>query len=183
MATILLLTLASGSPLDAFFRCQDTTNDPQGNWDAWLETPGGKLEFGMSIEKTGSGNWACFLVNGSERIKVPTTSFDGDVLTLDIAHYDSKLVFNFADKENLEGTWTKVRGKDNIATVVCKAKKEAEQNGSSQQVVAAAEFTGNWKVKFETSEDPAVGVFAVDKSGKATGTFLTTVGDLSLIHI
>ena len=40
-----------------------------------------------------------------------------------------------------------------------------------------ADFTGTWSVNFESSEDPAVGVFEVDANNIATGTFLTTTGD------
>ena len=39
-------------------------------------------------------------------------------------------------------------------------------------------FLGKWKVKFDSSEEPAVGVFKKDaKSNRVLGTFLTTTGD------
>ena len=38
-------------------------------------------------------------------------------------------------------------------------------------------YTGRWKVKFDSSDEPAVAIFEVDDEQLATGTFMTTTGD------
>jgi len=54
-----------------------------GPWHAWFDSPGGELPIGMTLEKTKDG-WASQIINGPERIKVPTTTWDGKQLVLDI---------------------------------------------------------------------------------------------------
>lgn len=45
------------------------------------------------------------------------------------------------------------------------------------QRLAEGEFAGRWEVRFESSTDPAVGIFEVNADHLATGTFLTPTGD------
>ncbi len=47
----------------------------------------------------------------------------------------------------------------------------------------AGAFTGRWRVRFASDENPAVGVFEVDETtGRATGTFLTATGDYRFLE-
>ncbi len=182
VAALLFIVLASGNQLDAFFVAQEAAHDVTGDWSAHLETPGGKLNFGISVEKTDNDDYVGFLVNGTERIKVPAVAFDGETLKLDIAHYDSKLALQIVDNRTLRGTWTKVRGKDNVPTLKCGAVRPPAPPHSAQHATPAADsaqtnFSGRWEVRFSSGGDLAVGVFSVDDNGKASGTFLTTTGD------
>ena len=71
-----------------------------GPWHAWFDSPGGELPFGMILQKTDDG-WASQIINGPERIKVPTSTWDGNELVLDIDYYDAK-VAPYIDGKNVE---------------------------------------------------------------------------------
>ena len=79
-------------------------------WDAWLESPGGELHFGLELsEATSDGPARAWVINGSERIEVPTVAFKpGSDVLLRFDHYDSEIVARFEDDDRLHGEWTKM---------------------------------------------------------------------------
>jgi len=150
-----------------------------GPWRAWVESPGGQLPFRLELERE-SNEWQAWIVNGAERIAVPRAGYVGELLVLDIDYYDSKIVARLDQTgRRFEGEWRK-RGKGGTLT---KMPFHATAGWTSRFLppghdadAATAAVAGRWSVKFEGSEDPAVGVFEVDADG-VTGTFLTTTGD------
>lgn len=157
----------------------DRCEAQSGTWNASLASPGGPIRFQLQLKDAGQG---C-IVNGSEKIEIATieTSDDG-TFVIKMEHYDSELRFKHTPaSENsaakLAGTWKKRRGSAKwvelpfLATIVA-------EDAASQVVAKPAKFDGRWKVKFESSDDPAVAIFKRDAtSGQLCGTFLTTTGD------
>lgn len=153
------------------------------SFHASLETDGGPLHFGLELEpQAGAKGFRAYLINDPERIPVEHVEWDGNSLTLEIPHYDSKIEARRQGGE-LRGTWSKVRGKDKLAVVGFRAVPTSKKGAHSKPIAARAphlskNIAGRWAVDFETDDLPAVGVFEQEKdSGLARGTFLTATGD------
>jgi len=168
-------------------------------FDAWLETPGGELAFGLELLPAG-GCWTAFLVNGEERIEVPRVACDGAELLLELPHYDSRVRARFvpelvrrtsasdgtsreetlgAPRACLDGTWEKRRSASASARLVFRAVERAAEGAPPPADAAAARaFAGRWAVDFASDDEPAVALFqAVGTAGEVRGTVLTTTGD------
>ena len=153
-----------------------------GLWDASIDSPGGPIRFGLQLDHSDSDKkWSGHLINGSEQIEIPQIESNGNGLDLKIDHYDSHLKIQVVPKtknseSKLSGTWKKRRGTNKWVEMAFSASQSAGQE--SKPANAVSKFDGNWRVKFESSDDPAVGIFKSDsKSGAIEGTFLTTTGD------
>lgn len=152
------------------------------NLDAELDSPGGALEFGIALKKEDK-KWTGWLVNGEERIEVPSVTINDKTrtLTIDIDHYDSKLEFKYGKiKTNLSGTWKKRRGLEKWVEmkVVASAASNTLSAAAKSKPEDAAKFLGRWEVDFKKSDDAAVAIFEKAKdSDEVRGTFLTTTGD------
>lgn len=126
-------------------------------------------------------------LDGDPVVRVETTERAvagfGYRLIADLPPYDATLTLDFRDKYGPSGVavWTKARTQGD-AVVAGKTRRRADGDiyGFAplelEDEVADADFTGRWRVKFASSEDEAVGVFA-GSDGPAGGTFLTTTGD------
>lgn len=149
------------------------------HWSAWLDSPGGRLAFDLEFSSGGSGLQAVF-INGGERINVSDVVINADRITITIGHFDSSLTARLsAGNREMHGQWRKRRSLDAwtempFHAVVAKASRKALAPPDER---AARIVTGRWRVKFSSSDDPAVGVFDVQRDGTATGTFLTPTGD------
>ncbi|MFT5301012.1 MAG: thiol-disulfide isomerase/thioredoxin [Mariniblastus sp.] len=154
------------------------TDDLAGLWDASIKCKGGEIKFGLDLEKSASG-WQAHLVNGEERIKIPTVEVTESSVRLRIDHYDSELKFQVdqnATGPKLNGKWKKRRGPDKWSSMTCSA--VPHDATSKSKLESPTGFNGRWAVKFESSDDPAVGVFNQrTNSNQVLGTFLTTTGD------
>ena len=109
--------------------------------------------------------------------------------------YDSMLEWNHwygygLDQQTIwEGVWKKRRGDVYVELPVVVTEIEwGGQKTDAKRFIrfpeelfpdseSSTRFNGRWSVNFESSEDLAVGTFAVDEHQLATGTFLTTTGD------
>jgi len=148
-----------------------------GVWHAWLDSPGGSLDFGLRIER-GGDRWKAWLINGTEEIPVPKVSWHGTEFVRGIDYYDSTITARLSSSgRRLDGQWQKRAGPGRFARLPFHAaygSRPAEDGAPPP----TPQFTGRWSVRFAKSDDPAVGVFSVDvRTGAATGTFLTTLGD------
>jgi thiol-disulfide isomerase/thioredoxin len=188
--TLALLTAASG---------QDPPvgqSPVTGPWRARLVSPGGEIPFGLELEHDGEA-WRATLVNGRERIAVPEVQADDSIgaFVLKLPHYDSQvLAAVVSGGSEMEGMWAKRRGPEEWVTLPFHANAGAGPRFSADVLLAppadadpaalarelaqaASAVDGRWAVRFESSADPAVGVFTVAPDGAASGTFLTTTGD------
>ena len=146
----------------------------------WLDTPGGDLPFELSVVDD-----RAVIRNGVERIEIDGVrwSDDSDGFVVPFEHYDSELMLRRSGEGMYSGTFIKMRGGDNTARVVAHARQIGSLGSPEARFDPIPEsageggFAGRWRVAFESSEDPAVGVFEVDDDGGARGTFLTTTGD------
>lgn len=170
------LTLPDGSIAQE--AAGEPATDFSGQWECVLDSPGGPLRFGLNIDDSGDQPTA-FLVNGPERIKVPRLSLAGDRMMLDISHYDSRIEATFdAESATWSGQWRKRRGPNQWTEMSFSAARPA----TVVEVQNVAPFVGKWSVKFESSDDPAVGIFREQPRSEILGTFLTTTGDYRYLH-
>lgn len=153
-----------------------------GTWRAWLDSPGGELPFGLELTEQ-AGAWRAWFINGEERITVPTVTWDGSQLVLDVDHYDSIIRATPNEQGNrLDGEWVKRASGGGLTRMAFHAthggghrftpKTENDPGGND-----CGPFNGRWLVKFSSSDDRAIGRFACAANGIVTGTFLTTTGD------
>lgn len=169
-----LLTLCSLLPLLAL--PQDAAQ-PTGRWRATLASPGGELPFAIEIEGSGSKLNAT-LVNGSERIAVPRTTVEGRTVVFSIDHYASRIVAEVGDGgQTMRGLWIKRAAGGGRSTLPFQATAGAQPRFAADAGAPTLDVDGRWSVRFESSADPAVGVFEQAGDGTVQGTFLTTTGD------
>jgi thiol-disulfide isomerase/thioredoxin len=92
-----------------------------------------------------------------------------------------------------EGVWRKRRGEAYaeipvMVTTLDVRLEEASKHrfmpvwGKDADALEDEHFAGRWRVQFETSDEPAIGVFEVDEHQLATGTFQTTTGDYRFLE-
>ncbi|QDV05358.1 thiol-disulfide oxidoreductase [Planctomycetes bacterium Poly30] len=149
-----------------------------GHWRGSLLSPGGPLTFGLDFEEEPEGLRA-FLINGSERRPAGLVQETDGGIEFAIPPYRSRLVATLeSDGSSLVGAWERDHGGPKPAMLPFAAVDDAtppkipELSGE-----AVSRISGRWAVQFEGDEDPSVGLFQVEPSGRATGTFLTTLGD------
>lgn len=182
------ILLAAGlmPPTDLFAQTQP---QPQA-WRARLAIPDTDkaVEFDLEFDKQnkdriGRSRPLGTVVNGEERIRIPSLDFRNDYLTLRFPEYESGIQTNLARQEFLigelskdtiiRGEYRKRRGDEKWALMKFSARQGQPIQGEQPEA-----FLGRWSVKFESSDDSAVGIFkrAAD-SNRVHGTFLTTTGD------
>ncbi len=153
-----------------------------GTWQAWLDSPGGPLPFELLIGRSGA-TWKVFIINDVEKIPVPRTVWDGNQLTFNIEHYDSKITATpmpSANGSRIDGEWVKRAAGGGWTRMAFHATHGKERRFARQGPAPAGSteqgVSGRWSVKFADSDDLAIGVF--EKRGDGVdGTFLTTTGD------
>ncbi len=145
-------------------------------WRASLHCPGGEIPFGLELERRGS-KWTGVLINGTERIAVPRTRWDGRELILNIAHYDSRIVAKLQPNGELAGLWKKTSGPESVTRIPFRATRGLEGRFADSAASDGTAIQGRWEVDFQKSSDPAVAIFENLSDGTVQGTFLTTTGD------
>ncbi|RIK69234.1 MAG: hypothetical protein DCC65_00355 [Planctomycetota bacterium] len=158
---------------------------------AILVTPGGELPFGLEISRSETGQFRAWVINGEERIEVPSFSVADRQATFAFPHYESEICAKLQlDNPNVEfkacksmvGTWTKsTRDGSKIAMPFhCETARDTRfkpVTPGPEGTSAAKSVDGKWRVKFSSSEDHAIGVFKQTSRGVVDGTFLTNGGD------
>jgi len=150
-----------------------------------LTTPGGPLEFGIAFQNDDRHALHAFLVNGTERIEVPSVVWKDRELLLDMPHYQSRIHAHLSERE-LIGTWAKRRSAESVVELPFRASRLPTRlveglaaklsTRADTPVVSASDLAGRWRVNFETEADDAVALFAGEGS-TLLGTFLTSTGD------
>ncbi len=152
---------------------------------ATIQCPGGEIPFGLEIEESSPPR--AWVINGRERMEVPSVSVRRGGLVLDFEYYDSQIDAvieppNQDGKRPLRGTWRKRIDKEKSAELPFAAdagvrdrflRSVSPKNGGANPT----SIEGRWAVRFSKSEDPAVGVFTENSDGTVEGTFLTPTGD------
>jgi thiol-disulfide isomerase/thioredoxin len=119
------------------------------------------------------------IVNGSERIDIPSATRDANTWQLDFAHFDSHIELALDAERVWRGTWTKRRSADEVAEVpVFAVPSFGERFEPVEGLSLAPEaFAGRWRVTFAGSDARAVALFEAHADGTLTGTFRTETGD------
>jgi thiol-disulfide isomerase/thioredoxin len=146
---------------------------------ARIDSPGGDISFGLVLEFDGKTLKKAEISNGSERIAISDFEFDGFHLILRFPHYNSEIVARaIDDRKALLGSWAKRSGrKETVMPFHANtAAPPAESEDHVRTRHVPKDFAGRWKVKFESSDDPAVAIFDVNDDS-VEGTILTTTGD------
>lgn len=156
-----------------------------GDWDCYLESPGGRLRFGLRIVDNETGELSGFFVNGVERIKIPSVKILDDKLVLSIDHYDSE-IRSLIDGDSLRGNWRKRRGPNEWVEMTFAGQRSRAKTTSlsadQAEMSGGTQFAGRWLVRFERSDEPAVGLFKAERGDAVSGTFLTTTGDYRYLY-
>ena len=162
--------------------CSSERGSPElesGPWRAWLDSPGGPLPFGLTLETDSEGTVSATLINGSERIPVPHVRLSDGRLSLLIDHYDSSIDASISDDgRRLDGAWRRTAGPDQKSQLAFHAvagsapRFDPLPGGGGDDAIA-----GRWAVDFESEEDLAVAILEAAPGGALAGTLLTTTGD------
>lgn len=150
-----------------------------GPWRAWLESPGGELPFGLEIAREGA-KLSATILNGEERILVPSATTEDDELVLDMPHYDSAIRARISPYgTRLTGEWKKRSGAERWTVMPFRAEAgDAPRFRPIEEVrVMTQALQGRFAVKFEKSDDPAVAILRQGTGSSIEGTILTTTGD------
>lgn len=150
-----------------------------GPWRAWVDCPGGAIPFGLELAKD-DGGWSATIVNGPERIEVPEVAISDGVLTLSIDYFDSSIVATVEDGgTRLEGEWKKKSTGERWTGL--KFHATAGRTPRFEPIAAGEQPAGNlarrWAIKFDQSDDLAVGVFEQGADNNVVATVMTTTGD------
>jgi thiol-disulfide isomerase/thioredoxin len=151
---------------------------PVGLWHAELiPSAGHEVFFNLKIVAKGSGLSAS-LLNGASEIPFTSAAWDGAKLTLELAHYDAKIVAEPKGGE-LEGRYTRVIA-TGLAEVPFRASRKAPAAPAPK---GGASIDGSWGVEMGDGKnlEKITGVFR-QKGGAVTGTFLSTTGDYGALH-
>lgn len=165
-----------------------------GRWDAELLLEEGSIRFGLEFRRP-QADLDATLVNGDERILIPSVAPWQQGWRLDMPHYASTLDIQPTPEGRLTGTWTKRRSKNlpgimsfratrpvlatdtQPATRSSASRSPAEDRAHTE---GARSWAGRWAMKFESSPDVAVGEFSMAEAWSPSpfrGTVLTTTGD------
>ena len=146
-----------------------------GPWRVVLASPGGPLPFRLDVAADGTVH----LVNGTERIPVPEVeATSAGTVSLELPHYDSRLEGATAGGV-WQGEWVKrASGADSWTRMTFRAERgDAPRFAPEPGTAPSGAVDGRWRVEFESSDEPAIGVFETLADGTLAGTFLTTTGD------
>ena len=139
-------------------------------WQAWLESPGGALNFGLEI--SGARAW---IINGDEKIEVVEFQMTEEGMYVGFPHYDSSITAIWdANANRYDGAYRKRRGPDLYAEMKFHATDQPLDNAENECDTGA--FSGRWLVNFDSDDKDSVGIFT--QSGQlVSGTFLNATGD------
>ncbi len=152
-----------------------------GPWRAWLDSPGGELPFGLELARDGAA-WTAAIINGSERLNVPIVRQAGHTIALELDYFDASIHAAVSHEgTRLDGEWKRRSGPDSWAQLPFHATAGHAPRFKpltiSESSASRTSIDGRWRVTFDRSRDPAVGLFEQAGDGTVTGTFLTTTGD------
>ncbi len=170
---LFLLFLSTGlSAADEF--------NPVGLWYArLLPTESNPVEFQVRVSKTGKG-FAAALINGTASDPFSGVSWDGKTLTLEMAHYDAKIVAS-PREGGLEGAFVRIvsTGKREIPFAASRAAPvppPVKKPGVSVAGTWAAEIAG------PGGDVEKVVALLSQKGTTVTGTMTSASGDYGLLH-
>lgn len=178
-----------------------TDGGPAMSWKghAFLESPGGNLDFGLDVRFAYAGDRVsakAWIFNGRQRDEVPAevhvgsaepdhVGLNGGRIVLRFEQYDAEITADIkaGGIVRLDGQWRKRRTRDEWVTLPFHATfTEAKDSGPRAPSKSDAErIAGRWAATFGKESSPAVGVFEAVADHTITGTFLTPSGDYGFL--
>lgn len=174
--TLLMILLCAGPPADT------PTASVVTRHRLILESPGGPLPVVLEVHR-GGGATRGFVINGNERAELDVAEYETKRIALRFDHYDAVVEATWDEAAGaFTGHWKKRTGADKWAQLPVRIEPASQHPPRFIPVVDRSALggktvAGKWRVKFDESEEPAVGVFEQSDDGSVTGTFLTTTGD------
>ena len=152
---------------------------PVGLWHAALvPTPQYPVLFDVRIVATGKG-LAAFLVNGAIEAPFTSAAWDGTTLTLELAHYDARIVAT-RTAGGLAGRYTRVVAAG-VADVPFEASRVAP---AAPPAPPGASLAGSWGFEMGAASGAVAkltGLFTQQGAALA-GTLLSLTGDYGALH-
>lgn len=146
--------------------------------NATLASPGGPLAFQLELSGASVETLEAFVINGPERIEIPTVKLIEDGLLFRFDHYDSEIKA-YRGEDGLTGEWTKVGAQGK--TTIMPFRAEVGFESVPMTPVERTPLETRHLVRFESSDDPAVLLIQYDGNEPldhdVTATFMTTTGD------
>jgi hypothetical protein len=182
-----LLAAAMGSVLVLAGCSRDSAQTPKqegpialGLYRATLDLPGGggDLPFGLEIAQE-SQQYVAYLINGTERIRVPETTVQDGRIEMRMPGYENVLRAKIDDDE-LDGELTLITlGKEKTIPFEAELGPKYRFVDKPDPEDEHADISGRWSVTFtddKGQESAAVGEF-LQSHQEVMGTFLTLAGD------
>lgn len=154
---------------------QSGSAQPLDHYDAWIDSPGGKVRFGLELSALDAASPHARIINGDEVVEPVTTRPEPGVLLLRFEPYESELrITKGQEAGTLSGEWTKRRNADETFTMPFHAAPRAPV---AHHLPSYATLHERWAIQLESREDLVVGLFTATNDGRARGTIMTTTGD------
>lgn len=157
-----------------------TSAQPLDHYDAWIESPGGKVRFGLELSALDAPAPRARIINGDEIVEPLASRPEPGVLLLRFEPYESELrITKGQEAGTLSGVWTKRRNADETFTMPFHAAPRAPV---APRRPSYATLHERWAIAFASREDLVVGLFTARNDGTARGTIMTTTGDARYLH-
>ncbi|MDX1404439.1 MAG: TlpA disulfide reductase family protein [Woeseiaceae bacterium] len=172
-----LLALACVSGCDSPQQVVATPPQLQaGYWQASITLPGGDIETGFEINRSGDAYQAS-LINGQERVRIDQVAFADGELLLRFPAFNNEIRAKLVDG-NLVGQLTLVKrfGETEVMPFSATHGNKPIQHGNEPP---SHDLSGRWRVRFhepDGSDSPSIGEFA-QRGSRLFGTFINPNGD------
>jgi len=148
-----------------------------GYWQASIELPGGHIESGLEINHNGD-IWQASLINGQERVRIDSVSFQDDQLTLRFPAFNNEITATLTEG-TLVGELTLVKQFGDTQVMPFQASSGSARLAGDTGGEASVDLSGRWAVMFhdeDGGDSPSIGEFA-QRGSRLFGTFLNPNGD------
>ncbi len=177
----LLLALLCGGALTACHK-SPTQAEWTGTYRAALQLPGGELPFGLEISRENEATVA-WLVNGSERVKVPEVTVAGDDILLRMPGFEHRITARRMGPQ-LRGELLLLKAKGTRQQIPFTAQRDQAPRYFPDEATPGGDISGRWAATFTDDEGTtyiAVGEFK-QQGSIVSGTFLTPSGDYRYLN-
>ncbi|WP_128547911.1 peroxiredoxin family protein [Larkinella soli] len=155
----------------------------KGIWRATLKTKGGDLPFGLElVPNADSTTWSVYVLNGKERLKFDTATFQGDSIRIPMSIFESEIRARVSSN-TMQGIFQRRRTLQSYTFIPFEARFGERHRFTNTAEPPKTSFTGKWATTFRSESDTtqAVGIFR-QQGGTVTGTFLTPTGDYRFLE-
>jgi peroxiredoxin len=155
---------------------------PAGTYRVVLQTPGGELPFGLTLDQD-NGRWVAYLINGPEHLRVDEVTVSGTHLEILMPGYENRLIADAAG-DTLKGEIVLSKANAKQQHVPLQAKRGQSYRfyapaAAAPGAPASADVSGHWAATFlddDGTQEADVGEFTQTED-IVTGTILTPTGD------